>query len=232
MAILPPMVVPKPVQPAINRTRFRLQSGQYVATHRDKSLIVLHHTVGGDAESTYRWWDKQDPRRVGTAFLIDRDGTIYEVFPPTMWAWHLGVKDDDIERRSIGIELCSWGGLINKGGTLYALDGKKALGSVQRLIDTGRVEHFPDGWRGYQYFERYGHEQIAQSILLVLWLCHRYRIAPIMSRPWLGDARLSEIAFEGITHHALLRRDKSDLHPGYPYTRLQSALKTLHKEQR
>ena len=45
-------------------------------------LIFIHHTVGGTAFSTFDYWLKDrtktgNRRMVGTAFIIDRDGTVY-----------------------------------------------------------------------------------------------------------------------------------------------------------
>jgi len=73
-----------------------------------------------------RWW-REDGHQVGTAYLIDRDGTVHEAFDPAAWAWQFGLKWPDakrirFERRYIGIEICSEGGLIESNGKLYAFD--------------------------------------------------------------------------------------------------------------
>src|SRR3990167_7270156 len=94
-----------PAPLAINTT-LRLPHGQYYSRGHKKRAVVLHHTVGGSAESSFRWW-VQDPRVVGTAYLIERDGTIYEVFPPECWAGHLGIKDIEAEKETVCIELAS-----------------------------------------------------------------------------------------------------------------------------
>ena len=57
---------PRVNPPAINRS-LRLPLDEYKHSRSDeKSLICLHHTVGGSAESTFRWWDT-DPDPIGTA---------------------------------------------------------------------------------------------------------------------------------------------------------------------
>ena len=86
-----------------------------------KSGIALHHTVSDDARSAVRWWraDKTangTPRHVGTAYVIDTDGTVFELFDPAGWAFHLGLRWPGgqrvvFEQRFIGIELASAGGL-------------------------------------------------------------------------------------------------------------------------
>lgn len=96
----------------------RLTPDQYIPERQEKDLVVLHHTVGGTARSTFEWWQTGDrEQRVATAYIIDRDGIIYEVFDPAHWAYHLGLKGaaGAHDKRSIGIELASEGGLREVG---------------------------------------------------------------------------------------------------------------------
>jgi len=91
----------------------RLDATQYYQDRVPKRQIYLHHTVGGSAKSTFDYWNKT-PERVGTAYIVERDGTIFEVFPPAYWAHHLGLKEAHNRRvnmESIGIELASEGAL-------------------------------------------------------------------------------------------------------------------------
>jgi len=206
----------------IDRT-MRLRAGlDYVATPHPKSLVVLHHTVGGSAASTFQYW-MHDPRRVATAYLVERDGTVFEVFPPGMMAWHLGVKGgDELERRSIGIELCSEGGLEVRNGHAYAF-GTRDLGPVAQL--GGRIEYHD--WRGFKCFDSYDPAQVDATIALVLDLCRRFSIPRLMPTPaecrGAGDLR-RWYNYRGVLHHALLRPDKPDLHPGFPWERLFATL--------
>ena len=50
-----------------------------------------------------------NPNRIATAYIVERDGTIFEVFDPRHWAFHLGLKGSQgqVDRRSIGIEIAS-----------------------------------------------------------------------------------------------------------------------------
>ncbi len=73
----------------INRT-IRLENKDYIASETQKDLIVLHHTVGGTAKSTIEYW-KTDPNRIATAYVIERNGEVFEVFDPKYWAFHLGL---------------------------------------------------------------------------------------------------------------------------------------------
>lgn len=95
----------------INRT-LQLPATQYYRDVVKKTQLYLHHTVGGSAASTFKHW--LNPEHVATAFIIDRDGTIYEVFDPHYWAHHLGLKvpqNTQCNKQSIGAELASEGAL-------------------------------------------------------------------------------------------------------------------------
>lgn len=228
-------MIPQPApEPPIDRTTLRLTPDQYFPEAQTKTGIVLHHTVGGSASSTLKWW-QQDPRRVGTAYLVDRDGRIFEVFPPEAWAWHANIKAEDFERRTIGIELCSEGALeVEPDGenpgrlNLWAFQGagRRLLGPAEFLLEQGQVIYYPDGWRGYQWYDCYEPVQVKATIALVAWLCDRFGILrriPVQAYNPAADPR-RWYPFVGVLHHAMLRADKSDLHPAFPFGDLAVAL--------
>ena len=100
----------------INRD-LRFPKKEYISSNEKKSGIAIHHTVGGTAASTFDWWMK-DKQIVGTAYIIDRDGTTFEVFEPEAWAYQFGLKwppnqKMPFEKRFIGIEIASEGALID-----------------------------------------------------------------------------------------------------------------------
>jgi len=205
-----------------------LSEGQYHEPEGSKNLIVLHHTVGGSARSSIKWW-RQDPRVVGTAYVIERDGTIFGVFPPECWAWHVGVKDRHIEQRSIGIELASEGGLVEEGGNLWAFGAAHAgrlLGEAATLLAEGRVVKLEKPYRGFTWFDAYEPAQVASALALTTYLLERFHIPALLPREApepVGDARLY-MAFSGVLHHAMLRKDKSDLNPSFPYAKFGLAI--------
>ena len=108
----PPAVGPIGDEPPINRTRFTLPTKEYVPAVIDKDLIVLHFTAGRSAKSAHQTW-LSNPVRVATAYLVDSDGKTYEVFDPSHWAYHLGIKGSrgKHDKRSIGIEIANVGPL-------------------------------------------------------------------------------------------------------------------------
>ena len=117
--------------PLVDRS-MRLPESEFFPPNHTKSGIAIHHTVGGTAASTFEWWmrDKLNggrKRTVGTAYMIGRDGTIYEIFDPAGWAYQFGLdwppaRRIGFEKRFIGIELASEGGLLESGGKLYSFD--------------------------------------------------------------------------------------------------------------
>ncbi len=192
----------------------RLTEEQYYQVEYPKDLIVLHHTVGGTAKSTFNWW-QGDEKHIATAFIVERDGTIYETFDPKHWAWHIGLKGTGgvHDKRSIGIEIASEGGLKESEGKLYCFDRitpRTEFGS--EYYDYGRP------WRGpYRYFAAYSTEQVKSVFGLINELCEMLNISRktptdhVAYNPDLFD-------FKGIIGHHHVRTDKTDLHPGFNWS--------------
>lgn len=212
----------------------RLPAGQFIDQPCEKDLIVLHHTVGGSARSTFDYW-KTDPRRVGTAFLIDRDGTVYETFPPDRWAYHLGLEGaasagGKHERRSIGIEICSEGGLIERHGDLYCF----GVESPRTKFNRDMAESLGYEWRGFRYFDKYEPAQIEAVTALVDSLLARF---PSIPRRTLRDHRTGpsgkavpgpytdRLSYRGVLGHSDMRADKSDPHPNFPWFEMARRLR-------
>lgn len=196
--------------PAVDRT-LRLSDDQYFQEEHPKDLIVLHHTAGASARSTFNWWQEGDSKRIATAYVVERDGTIFEVFDPRFWAFHLGLQGTRgrVDRRSVGIELASEGWL-EEGD-----DGLRAFG---RPFE-GEVYHHGSEWRGHRHFAAYTDEQVASAIVLVNHLCELFAVPRRTPADHEGfDSALFE--FQGIVGHHHVRADKTDLHPGFPWDRL------------
>ena len=206
----------------------RLPPEQYLPDQFAKDLIVLHHTSGGSARSTFLWW-LEDPRRIGTAYMVERDGAIYEVFSPDSWAYHIGLKSHILlEKRSIGIELCSEGGLIERGGRLYCFDRISERTEFSRTSWNGKHDLAVDlglAWRGYRWFAAYEEAQIEATVKLVDYLIDRFGISRRRHKPGAtvgvdGPVRDAEVQIGGIQSHADLRPDKTDVHLKFPWERL------------
>ena len=189
-------------------TELRLPGDQYFPATQPKNLIVLHHTVGGSARSTFDFW-RSSPERIGTAYIVERDGNIYEVFPPDAWAYHLGIKGTSaLDRRSIGIEIASEGALVEHEGQLCCFGARPFSGDI--------YDHGCD-FRGYQYFAAYTPAALSSVLALVEHLLSLYSIP----RQTPADHLTADLAayrdFQGVLSHSHLRPDKTDVHPGFPW---------------
>ena len=204
----------------------RLPKTEYLLQRHKKSLIVLHHTVGGSARSTFEWWRTDStkagkPSRIGTAYLIERDGTIYEIFPPECWAWHLGLKGTRgaVDKRSIGIELCNEGPLINRAEWYYCFGRVSERTRYQEEV----YDHGND-WRGqYRYFAVYPKRQVRATAALLRKLIEDFMIPSQTPRNHLQADLARYQKYRGVLGHAHLRTDKTDPHPGFPWKEIISA---------
>jgi N-acetyl-anhydromuramyl-L-alanine amidase AmpD len=201
----------------LDQTTLRLPAGEFVDEVCAKDLLVIHHTVGGSAKSTFDYWAK-DPRRVGTAYMIDRDGTIYEVFDPTKWAYHVAVKGagSSLEKRSIGIELASEGGLQESDGEYYSF----GVVSPKTRHTTAKVI-LPEPWRGFTAFDEYEPAQIQSLHDLVTDIMANFPGIP-RRVPASVDTMLSS-TWKGVCGHHHVRGDKSDPHPLLDWAALAAA---------
>jgi peptidoglycan hydrolase-like protein with peptidoglycan-binding domain len=208
-----------------------LPEGQFYRSVYPKRQIVLHHTAGTpDPRSAIRWWET-DPVAVATAYVIGGkgafDGQIYRAFDDKFFAWHLGTIDasvhepQNLDRLSIGIELCNWG-YLRKGS-----DGKfyNYVGGVvpeKEVCDLGYV------WRGQRYFHKYSEKQIESLSKLLKALAQKYEI------PFTGKYDITDGWFDygngatqgarGLWTHANYRTDKTDLSPQPEMIKMLNAL--------
>jgi N-acetyl-anhydromuramyl-L-alanine amidase AmpD len=207
----------------INKSKKLLNTQFYNGVH-PKKQIIWHHTAGTTAEGAFSWWN-QTPERVGTAYLIDRDGTILEVFDPKNWGYHLGVMGKDggdpndlDEKQSIGIEIVSAGHLYPDGkGKMvqYPLyPNKAAVNAIKQdeIWDMGEA-----GWKGHRYFQAYTDKQIDSLIALTKKLAKDFGIGiqKDLKDFWLFNQDVIKNRPSGIYSHSTVRKDKEDIIP-YP----------------
>ena len=222
-------------------------SSQYYREVTWKTQIVLHHTVSGNGvQGDIDWW-RQTPDRIAAHYIIERDGTIHQLFDDKYWAYHLGLKIRDfkeqglnyinLNKNSIAIELDSWGPLAPEDNF---------RNNVFRPIDTEYKKLTPDfskpqiplkhvyeyctcgKFRNYQWYEAYTPQQVDALHDLLVKLVKRHDIKSRYNEDmWFlsTDALRGEA---GIWTHASFRKDKTDCHPqAAPYANLLGMLKTL-----
>ena len=195
----------------MNIVKAELRTDQYYQGVYQKMNIVLHHTVSSTASSALTWW-KMTPDRVGTAFVIDKDGTIYQAFDPKFWAHHLGLKTNrnlELNRRSIGIEI------VNEG-PLKVVDDKAywnfSPGKLGARYQGERVQH---PWRGYECWAKYTPAQYAALNELIPALLAQFNLKPTV----YTGMDFNPVAPDRATiySHRNVRQDKSDLSPAFDF---------------
>lgn len=198
-------------------TSFKLSDKQYFKEVHPKKIIVLHHTVSGPGVTgDVNWWEKT-PEKVGTPFIIDRDGEVFQVFDEKYWIHHLGITSNQLRQfqssttnirlnqLSIGIELDSWGGLVEKGGKFFTSTGKE--------IPAENVITYDKPYRGYKHYEKYTKFQIIALRKLITFLCEKYGIKPYYFEEMFEFNRKAINGYHGIWSHTSYRPDKNDIHP-------------------
>ncbi|NDB86475.1 MAG: N-acetylmuramoyl-L-alanine amidase [Alphaproteobacteria bacterium] len=193
-------------------------ASQYMQEKTNKFQIYTHHTVGGSAQSSINTW-LQDPQRVCTHLIIERDGTAYQLFSLDYWGYHLYVASPgnkvDIEFKknasrydmhSIGIELCNFGPITVRNNRYYNL--------YNQSIDPDDVIKLD--FRGYQYWEKYDPRQIEglrKVLLELLEIYPQIDYTPLINT---GGFELNRNALKqksGLYSHGNVRSDKSDSAP-------------------
>jgi N-acetyl-anhydromuramyl-L-alanine amidase AmpD len=205
-------------EPPINRQRFRFNNLQPGKPKKD--LIVLHFTAGSSAASAAAGWTQH----VAVPYVIDLDGTIYELFDPACWAFHLGIKGDPHhvqDMRSIGIEIANAGPLKKVGSQMNWWPPAQQYGTkFCDAAETGR--YIPASFRNFDFFAAYPQPQVASVAALVSYLCGRFSIPKTLPPP----ARQFECdtsfyaSYKGIATHANFRQDKWDIGPAFDWPAL------------
>lgn len=180
-----------------------LKHDQYYQGVYPKKYIFLHHSAGSTAASAIAHW-AATPDHIATPYIVDRDGTIYECFPPEMWAYHLGVKGNSaIEKASIGIELVAWGQLTLKEGKYYTYTKKQLPDLEVVAVD----------FRGHKFYQKYTPEQIAALKVLLPYLLDRFEIPLQTNRKSFWEYVDPLKLPSGVYSHTTVRKDKVDIFP-------------------
>jgi len=216
---------------------------QYYREETKKTQIVLHHTVSGpNANGVVNWW-LQGPERIATHFIIDAKGGVFQLFSSKYWAHHLGVKSSFLQqlgftdsgtrntilnKTTIGIEICRWGGLIKDMNgyhpSYWDANIGKEVGNPKIVIPENNVQEFEKPFRGYKYFEKYTPEQINSVSKLVNYLCDRWNIPKSYNDDMWDISKDALAGKPGIWGHISYRQDKSDV---MPQPELISALQSI-----
>lgn len=204
----------------------RLKESQFFSEESAKTQIYLHHTAGnGNAEAVSRYWNGTSDR-VATAFVVGQDGLIVQCFSSKHWAWHLGIskaefkgqgaKYQNLDKASVGIEVCNWGYLKEKDGKFYNY--------VNARVPESMVTTLEEPFKGFKHWYKYTDAQIESTRQLVEYLCETYDIPNDYRSDIFGLDKEAFKGTPGIYTHNSVRKDKSDI---YPCPRMIEMLKSL-----
>jgi hypothetical protein len=185
-----------------------LTKGQYIPQKHPKKSLFLHHTAGASAHSAWRWWNSTR-ERVGTAYLIDRDGTIYECFDPMVWAYHLGIKGDNNfhEKHGLGIEFVSMGRLTKVTEGVY----KDYVGNIIPEHEVCKVRY-----KNQEAFHDLTAPQIVSAVKLMGKIKREHPQIPFpddFNDIFKFRQEIIDDEIPGVYSHGAVRKDKDDLFP-------------------
>ena len=194
-----------------------------------KKQIYLHHTAGGPSgEQVFAYWETQ-PHKVATCVAISNDGTIVQGFGSECWAYHLGLGTKHflgqglpflpLDRMSIGIEICNYGTLTQKGGKYYNYVGGE--------IKKEDVTTLDKPYKGYKLWQSYTDEQIESVKELLIHWATKYGIDLTYNEDIWDVSKRALKGEEGVFTHNSVRPDKADV---YPHPKLIAMLKSLTKK--
>jgi N-acetyl-anhydromuramyl-L-alanine amidase AmpD len=212
-----------------------LAETQYFKQEVAKKQIVLHHTAGNSSGvATINNWNIDNRGRIATCVTISGpgnktslDGEICQAFSSKHWAYHLGVKQEvfrafkvpyvELDKHSIGIEICNWGQLESRNGKFYNY--------VDREVAADQVTELSLAYKGYRYFHKYSDAQIQSVKDLLLYWKNIYKIDLTYDYNQMFTVNTKALKGEnGLYSHNSYRKDKIDI---YPCPRMIEMLKTL-----
>jgi N-acetyl-anhydromuramyl-L-alanine amidase AmpD len=217
-------------------TLIQQPDNQYMKEEIAKDTIYLHHTEGNaNAVSVIDYWNSS-PERVGTAFIIDGYGKIFQCFSSKYWSWHLGgesqlypngrpkgaLSSQVLNSKAIGVEMCSWGPIKSVTDANYKPAFMTRSGEY---IDASKVRHLDKPYKGYSNYQFYTPNQLSSLKDLLRYVSDKWHIPTA----WKGmgmfdiDPR-AQAGQPGIWTHTSVRTDKYDC---WPQPELIDVLTTL-----
>jgi N-acetyl-anhydromuramyl-L-alanine amidase AmpD len=207
-----------------------LPSIEYYKAAKKKQQIVLHHTVSSTGKHIDDWWKSdQGKSKIATAFVVDKNGDIYQLFSPEYWAWHIGGNAGRRHNeQSIGIEVVNEGQLFWREDDTYWwwVDNDYPEG---RFRYEGSPITLSEPYRGFLHFASYTKEQVDSTHDLIFYLFDKF---PEIPRRFINtfDYREDALGFKGVVMHVNLRETgKWDLSPAW---NIESTMNVIEKKLR
>lgn len=193
-----------------------------------KQRIVLHFTAG-NLSGGMSALTTQD-RRVSTAFVLARDGTIYQLFSSKYWSGHIGAgignagTNNAQDKATIGIEIINYGYLVEKNGNLETIysrtpENPNRVDLFCPLTQTEAYQKLNTPFRAQKYYASYTPQQYDSLIILLRFLTKKYNIP----RQFLDESKRflpteDVLTFKGIVSHVNYRTSgKWDIGPAFDW---------------
>ena len=186
-------------------------------------MIMLHFTAGSRVDGAFNSWMSQTIQ-IGTPYILDRDGTVYEIFDPKAWAYHLGVtgpkaQNHKHDKRSVPIEIINMGPLKLKGDTLYSWPNNYN----QKFCTLAETDKYVKAsYRGFDYYDAFPQVQKDAVVELVKKISTDFKI-PITLPPVEKRTAFDLDFFDnwvGVASHQNFRPDKFDIGPAWDWSLL------------
>ncbi len=207
------------------------RAGYYYDTVHPKERIVIHYTAGTITSDIPTLTTNN--RHVSVAFVIARDGTVYQLFSSKFWSGHIGKGIGNTntgnaqDKCSIGIELSNYGFLTERDGNLETyysrqrnMQGLRGPMDVYcSLDDETEFIKLTQPFRQQKYYAAHTPAQYDSLIILLRYLTKQYNIP----RQFLPEATRYEttdevLKFKGIVSHVNYRPDgKWDIGPAFSW---------------
>lgn len=206
----------------IDKTTYRAVPGDFYTETYRKKRIILHYTAGSSVSGAAAELLKRNG--ICVAYIIDKNGEIYEFFNPIYWAYSLGVQDPNytkghFEWESIAIEHVNEGPLTYDGTNYYWWPNNWSTPYYGPTINYS--------FRGFNYFPTFPQEQLQSSFALVNAICTDFNIPkqiPPPEKVLEYDLAFYD-TFEGISSHQNYRASgKWDIGPAYDWIGLNNSL--------
>lgn len=192
-----------------------LKEGEFLREVFPKMQIVLHGTASSSGKYIGDWWNLQKGA-IATAFAVEKNGELIELFPACYWAYHTG-NGSAFDARNIGIEI------VNEG-YLRENKGKYTWNNGSNWVEyTGEVFDYGKDWRGYRYFASFTMEQYETTAKLCADLCCYFNIKSEVLDDF--EYSTSYLSFKGIVKHCNLYSGKLDVTPAFDHKIFSTLLK-------
>jgi N-acetyl-anhydromuramyl-L-alanine amidase AmpD len=195
--------------------------------------IVIHYTASGSGRGVLSWF-KNPSARVSAHYVLDRDGTIYQVVKDEDTAWHAGLaarrglsdeenakrreRDASLQpnQRGVGIEVVNWG-LLRRDGDNYFTWFNNWTTPYTGEVKAAKGRH----WAAYT------EQQYEKLVSLVSFLCKKYEV-PVQfpaHGPGTYHAEGSDLSnFRGLLGHEAIDNTKTDPGGAFDWERLRQGL--------